>query len=237
MWWLLAASLAACSNEHAPSIDDAALATPEDDAAAVEPESPDTSGLPYARRVIRFSPGSNAGFGAHQYPDVVLGPPKGGGTNEGSLDVLTLGIGGEIVLDFGDEGIIDGPGPDFIVFENAFWPGGTAGRVFADLAEVAVSDDDTTWSTFRCDLRGEGVGRYPDCAGWNPTLPYDPFDVVPLDPELTGGDVFDLATLGIASARYVRIRDLASMGDGEGDNAGFDLDAVGIIHPGPVSGR
>ena len=51
---------------------------------------------------------------------------------------------------------------------------------------------------------------------------------VPIDPGLTGGDAFDLETLGLTRATFVRIRDRSR--DGAGNTAGFDLDAVGIVH-------
>lgn len=43
-------------------------------------------------------------------PDVVLGSPEGKGDRAGSLHVVSLGRGGEIVLAF--DGIVDGDGPD-----------------------------------------------------------------------------------------------------------------------------
>lgn len=195
------------------------------------PDLRDASELPYAREVVSFSPGSNAGYGQAAYPGDVLGPPSGKGTSAGSLDVLSLGVGGEIVLDFGARTIVDGPGPDFIVFENPFWPGGSAASVYAELGEVSVSNDLTTWLTFACSGKPSAPGVYPGCAGWTPTLAYDPFAIVPLDPARTGGDAFDLADVAASSARYVRVRDLAT--SGQGSSAGFDLDAIGVIHAGP----
>lgn len=196
------------------------------DGAAADAGDPST--LPYAREVVSFEPGAHAGFGQDDLPDVVLGPPKGGGVERGSLDVLALGKGGEIVLGFGGNAIGDGHGADFIVFENAFWPGGDESAVYAEPGEVSVSDDGKTWKTFACDPAGDGKGHYPGCAGWSPTLEYDPFEVVPLDPKRTGGDTFDLADVGMKRARFVKIRDLAK--DAEGSAAGFDLDAVGIVN-------
>jgi hypothetical protein len=202
----------------------------EEPDAALDPR--DASALPYARGVQRYTAGSNAGYGQEGYPDVVLGPPSGKGTNAGGLDALSLGVGGEIVLDFGTRTIVDGPGPDFIVFENPFWAGGLPAAVFAELGEVSVSNDLTTWQTFPCSLQPTQPGTYPRCAGWTPTLEYDPFEVVPLDPARTGGDAFDLASVQATSARYVRVRDLAT--SGQGSSGGFDLDAVGIIHSGSL---
>jgi hypothetical protein len=195
------------------------------DAAA---DAGDPSTLPYAREVVSFEPGKHAGFGQDDLPDVVLGPPQGGGLERGSLDVLSLGQGGEIVLGFGERAISDGHGADFIVFENAFWPGGDQSAVYAEPGEVSVSDDGKIWKTFACDAGGDGKGHYEGCAGWSPTLEYDPFEVVPLDPKRTGGDAFDLADVAMKHARYVRIRDLAK--EAEGNAAGFDLDAVGIVN-------
>lgn len=216
----------------APLPMDAALDTGLVDAAeAADTGARDAAALPYARAVVSFREGANAGFGRDKFPEVVLGPPRGLGTNAGSLDVLSLGVGGEVVLDFGARAIVDGEGPDFTVFENAFWPGGSARAVFAELGEVSVSDDLATWLTFPCSTQATTPGVYSGCAGWTPTLEFDPFSVLPLDPARTGGDSFDLRTVGAAGARYVRVRDLATTGQGQ--NAGFDLDAVGIIHAGP----
>lgn len=184
--------------------------------------------LPYARLVASFDAGANAGFGRERFPEVVLGPPRGLGTEAGSLDVLSLGVGGEIVLDFAERPIVDGPGADFIVFENPFWPGGRRERVFAELGEVAVGDELGELRSFPCARAPLSDGSHPGCAGWTPTQTFDPFELVPLDPRASGGDAFDLAQLGLTRARYVRIRDLSL--EGGGNNGGFDLDAVGVIH-------
>ena len=70
-----------------------------------------------ATEVVDFQPGHN-GFGDSRLPDIVLGPPMGGGEYSGGIDVLSLGVGGEITLGFGPRECIDGPGVDFIVFES-----------------------------------------------------------------------------------------------------------------------
>jgi hypothetical protein len=188
-----------------------------------------TDGAFYAASVESFSPGESGGYNADKLPDIVLGPPQGKGTDSGSLDVLSLGSGGEIVLGFGERGIADGPGPDFVVFENAFWPGGDASQVFAELGEVSVSEDGETWQTFACDTSGDGNASFPGCAGFTPTLVYDASKLVPLDPDKSGGDAFDLADLGVTRARFVKIRDLKTLPPG-GTTSGFDLDAVCAIH-------
>lgn len=186
---------------------------------------PALAGLPYARSVVRFDPGEGAGFGAELLPGVVLGPPRGEGKGAGSLDVLSLGLGGEIVVAFGERAIVDGAGPDLVVFENPFFPGGDATRVYAEPGEVAVSEDGESFVAFTCDAEGDLLAG---CAGKTPTEEYDPILIDPIDPGLTGGDAFDLAMLGLTRATFVRIRDRS--GDGAGNTAGFDLDAVGIVH-------
>jgi hypothetical protein len=184
--------------------------------------------LPYASELVAFEPGDGSGFGEDELPDVVLGPPDGRGELSGSLDVLALGIGGSIVLGFGERAIADGEGPDFVVFENAFWPGGDATLVFAEPGLVSVSDDAVEWHAFPCDAEGDGMGRFEGCAGWTPALDYDPSTNVPLDPVVSGGDAFDLADVGVTRARFVRVTDVSN--DGAEPTAGFDLDAVGIVH-------
>ncbi|HEY6078226.1 MAG TPA: hypothetical protein VIW29_05455, partial [Polyangiaceae bacterium] len=110
----------------------------------------------------------------------------------------------------------------------AFWPGGDRSQVYAELGEVSVSQDGETWLTFPCQSEGDGHSNFPGCAGWTPTLAFDPLDLVPLDLERSGGDAFDLADVGLDQARFVRIVDLKTLDSG-GNTAGFDLDAVGLL--------
>lgn len=180
--------------------------------------------------VVSYAPGEGAGFGQVDLPGIVLGPPAGLGLQAGSLDVLSLGSGGEIVLRVGERGIVDGPGPDFVVFENAFWPGGDPGQAFMEPAEVAVSEDGETWHVFPCDVAAATEEALASCAGWRPVLAFDAQPGGIEDPATVGGDPFDLADLGVPSARLVRIRDLGP--GGEPPSAGFDLDAVGVVHNG-----
>ena len=72
------------------------------------------------------------------------------------------------------------------------------------------------------------TGRFAGCAGWTPALEYDASAVVPLDPAVTGGDAFDLADVGLSHARFVRVTDVSNAG--AEPSAGFDLDAVGVVH-------
>ena len=88
---------------------------------------------------------------------------------------MSLGNGGSIVVSFAPNAIVDGPGPDFIVFENPFWIDGNPSDVYAEPGEVSVSDDGMTWQTYpvHADLRSvraDGTGvepPYGSCAGWH----------------------------------------------------------------------
>ncbi len=201
MWFFLACALEEASGDSA--VDTAAV------------------GDPFADSVVSFTPGIGAGYGQDGYPDVVLGGPQAPGDGGGSLDVLSLGLSGEIVLAFDDVGLVDGQGPDLLVFENPFvgWyePG-----------YVAVSEDGVTWSEWPCDPTDAG-GMYPGCAGVGLVYANDDNSVDAADPAAAGGDAFDLADLGVARARFVRVRD-GGQGDGSGTSAGFDLDALAVVN-------
>ena len=54
-------------------------------------------------------------------PGIVLGPPGDSSPVDGSFTVATLGYGGSVTVAYDDVVIEDRPGPDFIVFENAFF--------------------------------------------------------------------------------------------------------------------
>ena len=219
-WLALAAVLLGCTDSERM-----AAASMDGGAARLDAS---LAALPYATEVVRFSPGDGAGFGQNKLPDVVLGPPSGHGVDRGSLDVLSLGVGGEIVLGFGDRSIVDESGADFVVFENAFYAGGDPSKPFVEPGEVSVSEDGKTWIAFACRQQDAGAANLMGCAGVSPTLEFDADTLLPIDPEQTGGDEFDLADVAIDEARFVRIRDLAETGTAP--SAGFDLDAIGIIH-------
>jgi len=221
-------------------------ASTTDDAGSVEDASPDAfhadgasprdadadaiaDGGPFVTGVVSFDPGPCAGFGQGAMPGIVEGPPVGGGMYEGSTDVVSLGVGGSIVLSFAPNVIVDGPGVDFVVFENPFVSMADGG-VYAEPGEVSVSSDGTTWSTYPCTATA-GNPPYGSCAGWHPVLSSPTNGISPTDYPACGGDGFDLADLGVASARYVRIVDHSGETCTGGDTAGFDLDAIAIIHP------
>ncbi len=184
---------------------------------------------------VSYGPG--AGLGQGDLPQALQGGPQGAGSGAGATTgLLSLGEGGEIVLAFGDHEIVDGPGPDFIVFENPFLT--APYQSYAEPAIVGLSATDTAAASFvdfSCDLsvtKGDAQNQswaYPGCAGVKPVLANPTNCIDPTDPTLAGGDAFDLADLGLSRARYVRIRDagLSTMGT---TSRGFDLDAVVLIH-------
>lgn len=179
---------------------------------------------PFAATIISFAPGEGAGFGQDQLPDIVLGSPEGLG-EQGSLDVLSLGREGEIVLGFDGVELIDGEGPDLLVFENPF-PG------WYETGVVGVSADGKTWLEWTCDT-ADAEGGYPGCAGVGLVWAASDNDIDPTDPETAGGDAFDLADLGLSSARFVRVRD-SGANTYDGVAGGFDLDAVALVHLTPL---
>jgi len=207
---------------------------------------------PFADRVVTMTVGPGRGGGSLEN---VLGPPRGGGAFEGSRDTFSLGLGGSIVLEFTDA-IVDGPGPDFTVFENAFLTRGIAtGPPFAEPATVSVSADGEHFVAFPCAL--DQSPYYPGCAGIYPVFANadDPAAPSPLEPSTTpiadlvgipidsftppagsGGDSFDLAAVGLAMARFVRIEG-SSLRPGLEGLAGFDLDAVAVLHSAAGAGE
>jgi hypothetical protein len=176
--------------------------------------------------VEAFTPGEAAGFGMDELPDIIYGEPKGGGISMGGTDVLSLGAGGEITVGFGGNSIVDGPGADFILFENAFYVGGDPAKPWKELGEVSVSEDGEEFIAFPC---ASETYPFEGCAGWHAVIAGPGSGVSSFDPEEAGGDPFDLATIGLGAARFVRVKDLATWG--QAPSAGFDLDAIAIVNP------
>lgn len=143
----------------------------------------------------------------------------------GSLNVLSLGRGGSIVVEFTDIELVDGPGVDLLVFENPF--DSPAGR-FIETGVVAVSEDGRTWYEFPCDTTRAAEG-YPGCAGVRQVYASPENGIAATDPATAGGDGFDLGTLGVTRARFVRIRD-SGANEYDGISGGFDLDAVAVVN-------
>jgi hypothetical protein len=183
--------------------------------------------------VVQLELGPGGGAGQQALPGIVQGAPGGPGSTG---EVLSLGVGGQIVVDFGDHEIVDGPGPDFIVFENPFLVGPY--QPYAEPAVVGLSTaglEATSFIELPCNLarrRGDPSKQtwpYPGCAGVRPVLAGKGSCLSPADPLVVGGDAVDLGDWGLQRARYLRLRDagLSSMGE---NTKGFDLDAVVLIN-------
>lgn len=211
----------------------ATLPAPIAEPAAVAPPppppptgDPNTACQGFAQAVVSFLPGTGAGFGQGNMPNVVLGPPHGGGALTGSLDVVSLGRNGTIVLDLGNCHAIDRAGPDLIIFENPFFIGGDPNAPYRELGVVGVSMDGVHFTEFACTATAY---PYDGCAGWHPVFSNPDNGISPFDVTAAGGDAFDLATINVPEARYVRIRDKNNTSLG-GKSAGFDLDAIAVIN-------
>lgn len=221
---------------------------------------------PFPDRVAEFHPGTDAGFGQADFPQNILGPPNGNTDTsqpqESESELLSLGNGGWITLEYTNTKIVDGPGPDFIVFENVFVPLSSPDIWFIEAATVAVSQDGDNFTTFTFNFipySDKSVGhpdQYIGFAGVHPTLSNPTNGISPTDPTVAGGDAFDLADVGLSWVRFIRIRDTGLPGtatqtvDSDGDvvddpgngqsrivpgtgKSGFDLDAVAAVHTAP----
>lgn len=182
---------------------------------------------PWADGVVSFTAGINwSGFGENFYPDNVLGPPDPDpaitvySPSAKPQEILSLGHGGEIILEFSDNVINDGDGVDFTVFENVFYFWGTEDP-FIEAGIVSVSMDGLHFVFFPCD-----TATFEGCAGVTPTKD----NQHPSDPELSGGDSFDLSDIGLPYARFVKISDAGDMVQEGPFNGDFDLDAVVAVN-------
>ncbi len=183
-------------------------------------------GARFATGVIGHQWGPGQDTGQNLFPTPVLGPPEGGGACQGSTDTISLGNGGWIALEFAGNEIVDGPGPDFIVFENPFEIDCDPSNIFAELGTVSVSEDGVTWKDFPCTATQPPYGL---CSGWHVVYANAETNTIdPTDPAVAGGDAYDLADIGVHVARYVKVTDRPDL---VGENGVYDLDAVSIVHP------
>jgi hypothetical protein len=185
---------------------------------------------PFVDRVVSYQIGSGGGQGEDKLPEIVLGPPRGGGKLMAGKDVFSLGKDGVITLEFVDNEVFDGKGPDLIVFENPFLaePGNDPDYGFFELGKVEVSLDGITWHEFSYDTASK-----ENCAGYKPVIANsEKNEISPTDVKKAGGDLFDLSKLGLKVIRFVRITDVQSFGGKDG-SAGFDLDAIAAVNSRP----
>ncbi len=182
----------------------------------------------------QYTPGTEVSA-TFQTPDKALGPAVGN-----SFDIVSLGRGGEITLQF-DIPIRDGLGADFAVFENSVTD------TFLELAYVEVSSNGTDFFRFDTDsLTASSVGGFGSVdptnidgfAGKYRQGVGTPFDLNDL-----AGISADLDVNAISHVRLIDIVGDGSQTDSSGDtvydpfptvgSAGFDLDAIGVINQAP----
>jgi hypothetical protein len=176
----------------------------------------------YPTEVVAVHYGPGAGFGQAFFPTNVLGPPDSAASPQqpcaDPAELLALGTEGWIVLHFAT-GIVDGPGPDFSIYENVLQYGVDPPLYFREAGIVALSEDGETWTELPFDPpSGQGL------AGWWPTHG----DAIEPDWQTGGGDPMDLAWAGLSRASYLRISDAGARVADQGGS--FDLDAVRVWH-------
>lgn len=87
----------------------------------------------FADRVVAFEEGNPAtAHRGYKNPATALGPPKGDHDDE----VVTLGCGGRLTLEFTDNVLVDQPGPDLHIFEVG---------PEVESMEIEISADGRTW--------------------------------------------------------------------------------------------
>lgn len=125
---------------------------------------------------------------------------RGAGERAGSVDVFSLGHDPDdrLVLAWSGRRVVDGPGADFVVFENAFRH---SGGVFVDPMIVELSRDGESWVSWPHDYLGPDGVFVDDPAVWSGFAGLTPVGLHvednPVDPfsAAAGGDRFDLAAL------------------------------------------
>ena len=176
-----------------------------------------------------------AGRDAKYFPQNIFGPPTSYASKyiQASHDseVVSLGLGGEIVVGLKNGYIIDKEGPDFIIFENVF-SNYAETKIFIEPAIVSVSKDGINFVEFPYNPETlEGLAGINWTNGSENCFDY----------KVSGGDAFDLADIGMDSIRYIKIKDTALLASKLPTTHkyyspagllinGFDLDAVVLLH-------
>ena len=130
------------------------------------------------------------------------------------------------------DALLGDAGLNLALLEEAAWVVVPVGIGVA-VGVVGVSTDGETWHEWPCDT-DDAQGGFPGCAGVAQVWTTSDNGVDPTDPNTAGGDAFDLATLGLSRARFVRIRD-SGTNTYEGVSGGFDLDALAIVNGQPIT--
>lgn len=192
--------------------------------------------------LLREAPGTVKAPSAINEPENAINGVVEGQEDAGSLDVFSRGLSTDppnnyLVLEWSGRDVADGPGPDFVVFENAF---ATAGGVFMDPAVVEVSADGESWTAMPHDYLAPDETRYSrdpeDWSGFAGVTPSTWRSVTCTSPfaEGAGGDTFDLSDVGLTAFRFLRMTVAATLTNPDSGEPyprdpiadGFDLDGV-----------
>ncbi len=179
--------------------------------------------------VLYFKPGEgqNSGQASIYFPQNIFNLPNTKASQwvpaSSPEDVCSIGLGGEIVVGWKDFELTDDEGADFTIFENPFINPANQ-KVFAEPGVVSVSYDGINFYEFPFDsITLEG------CAGIIPTNGSADF----CNPLESGGNAFDLATVGLKKIRWIKIKDFTYWLLEQKDHpfynpilSGFDLDCV-----------
>lgn len=227
-WYLALAALALAASGAAHAAGPFAPAAGQAGSTAISKD--DSRIVQWATGTQDYLPGTGVDA-TWKTPEKALGKAVGD-----SYDVVVLGDNGRITLTFGGY-ITNGAGADFAVFENSF------SDTFLELGWVEVSSD------------GANFFRFPNYSFTSkPVAGFGSVDTTNID-GLAGkyrqgyGTPFDLDVLSgtvgldVNKVQYVRIVDIVGNGssfDSAGNaiydpypttgSAGFDLEAVGVIH-------
>ncbi|ROL58304.1 hypothetical protein D9V84_00810 [Bacteroidetes/Chlorobi group bacterium Naka2016] len=187
--------------------------------------------------VLYFKPGKGQNLGQDPvyFPKNIFTLPDTNASesipSSSPKDVCSIGLGGEIVVGFKNYFLLDGDGPDFTIFENAFINPITK-KVFAEPAVVSVSEDGVNFVEFPWDYN-----TLEGCAGTKPTNG----KANPFDPTVSGGNSFDLATIGLNRVRWIKIKDICDTILQNPNHpfydaliSGFDLDCVVGLNLKPI---
>lgn len=189
---------------HDPLAPDGGLPPPDPDPPLGDPQPAD--------QIVEASPGVSP----FDDPTRAIDGVRGAGAGAGSTDVFSLAPDGALTLGWSGRVVRDGPGIDFVIFENPFRH---AGGVFFDPLIVELSRDGARWVTWPHRLLPSDdptaePAAWQGFAGLTPVwLHAENNPVHPFDPA-AGGDGFDLSALpgdGEAGAirqegfRYLRL--------------------------------
>ena len=197
----------------------------------------------WARAVENYSPTSEVvhfdtfGGGPHDEPVRGLGPADGATVSLGDLDsaaILGETAPGSIVVSF-QATIVDGPGADFAVFENAgaFFDSHDVDFIFAELAFVEVSSNGSDFARFPAtslnievdpntpdpnhdqihtpfgrDFAGINTTNVNNLAGVHPMLTGTPFDLS----DLATHTLVTQGTVDLNGIQFIRFVDIPGEG-------------------------